>query len=282
MNLWVFFFATLAMDSPEARAIAYLSEEVPMWSKENGCYSCHNDGDGARALYRARRLGYTVPEPALKDTTEWLTDPDRWESNRGSPAFSDKKLARVQFAAALAESGAEGLDRAAALVAKDQDPDGAWHIDIGVEGGSPTTYGTSVATWLASGITKSARAERWLLTAPLATTPDLAVAILAQTQIPRARSLLLDWQTSDGGWGPRKGVPAEVFDTALAVMALAASGDVDAATRGREWLIANQLPAGGWPATTRPSGGNSYAQHVSTSAWAAMALFATDPERNRR
>jgi hypothetical protein len=275
---WAIFFVGLALDSPEQRAIAYLAEEVPMWRKENGCFSCHNNGDGARALYRARRLGYRVPDAALRDTSEWLANPGGWAANRGSPAFSDKKLARIQFAAALAESGLPGLGHAAALLAKDQDADGAWHVDSGVEGGSPTTYGSSIATWLALGVTRSARAERWLNGAPLATTPDLAAAVLAKSQPERARDLLLDWQTSDGGWGPRKGVPAEVFDTALAVMALA---ETAAAKRGRAWLIAAQLPAGGWAATTRPSGGTSYAQHISTTAWAAMALFATDPDRNR-
>lgn len=281
MTPWAIFFVSLALDSPEQRAIAYLAQEVPLWSKENGCFSCHNNGDGARALYRARKLGYQVPDEALRGTSEWLSDPGRWESNRGSPAFSDKKLARIQFAAALAESGAAGLERAAALLAKDQDADGAWHVDVGVEGGSPATYGSSIATWLALGVTRSAKAERWLSGAPLKTTPDLAAAILAKSQPERARALLLDWQTGGGGWGARKGVPAEVFDTALAVMALAAT-DAEAAKRGRAWLLAAQLPPGGWPATTRPSGGNSYAQHVSTTAWAAMALFATDPERNRR
>jgi hypothetical protein len=279
---WAIIFTSFALDSPEQRAIAYLAEEVPLWSKENGCFSCHNNGDGARALYRARRLGYAVPEAALRETIEWLTNPDRWESNRGSPAFSDKKLARVQFAAALAESGAAGLERAAALLRKDQDPDGAWHIDTGVEGGSPATYGSSIATWLASSVTKDARATKWLMSAPLATTPDVAVAILANAQVQRARKLLVEWQTSDGGWGPRKGVPAEAFDTALAVLALTQAGELDAAMRGRRWLLAAQVPAGGWAATTRPSGGASYAQHISTTAWAAMALFATDPERNRR
>lgn len=274
-----FFFLSLATDSPERRAIAYLAEEVPLWSKENGCFSCHHNGDGARALYRARKLGYTVPDAALHETTGWLANPDRWESNRGSPAFSDKKLARIQFAAAMLESGMPGLERAAALLAKDQDDDGAWRVDVGVEAGSPATYGSSVATWLAFGVTRSGKAEHWLRDARLAATADLAVAILANTQVERARAFLLDWQTSDGGWGPRKGVPAEVFDTALAVLALAGT---DAAKRGREWLIAAQLPAGGWPATTRPSGGASYAQQISTTAWAAMALFATDPERNRR
>ena len=42
-----------AAQSPEDRAIAYLEDEVSAWSRSNGCYSCHNNGDGARALYEA-------------------------------------------------------------------------------------------------------------------------------------------------------------------------------------------------------------------------------------
>src|SRR5262249_25750881 len=34
----------------EERAVAYLVREVPLWSQENHCFSCHNNGDGARAL----------------------------------------------------------------------------------------------------------------------------------------------------------------------------------------------------------------------------------------
>ena len=45
--------------------------------------------------------------------------------------------------------------------------------------------------------------------------------------------------------------------------------------RGRDFLVASQEEDGGWPGTTRPAGGDSYAQRVSTSAWAAMALLAT-------
>ncbi len=61
--------------SAEQRAIDYLAREVPRWSKENHCFSCHNNGDAARALYVARRLGYRVPGEALADTTAWLLRP---------------------------------------------------------------------------------------------------------------------------------------------------------------------------------------------------------------
>ena len=37
--------------SPEARAVAFLAAEVPRWFRENKCYSCHNNGDAARACW---------------------------------------------------------------------------------------------------------------------------------------------------------------------------------------------------------------------------------------
>ena len=43
-------------DSPEGKALAYLAIEVPRWSSEHKCFSCHNNGDGARALYLAIKL----------------------------------------------------------------------------------------------------------------------------------------------------------------------------------------------------------------------------------
>src|SRR5437588_8958798 len=94
--------------NPERRALAYLAQEVPRWSRENKCYSCHNDGDAARALYTAVRLGCSVPPKALRDTSGWLVRPQQWDHNGGESPFSDKKLARIQFAAALAEGVAAG------------------------------------------------------------------------------------------------------------------------------------------------------------------------------
>ncbi|MBL0159942.1 MAG: hypothetical protein IPP47_23060 [Bryobacterales bacterium] len=72
------------------------------------------------------------------------------------------------------------------------------------------------------------------------------------------------------GWGEYPGTPAQVFDTAVAVIAL--RGDA----RGRAWLLARQQPEGGWAETTRPPGSQSYAQHISTTAWALMALCGSD------
>jgi hypothetical protein len=84
LGLVALFF--LAGAAPEQRAVDYLVQEVPRWSRENHCFSCHNNGDAARALFAARQAGYQVPDGALADTTAWLLEPDRWDEVHGNPA----------------------------------------------------------------------------------------------------------------------------------------------------------------------------------------------------
>ena len=54
------------------------------------------------------------------------------------------------------------------------------------------------------------------------------------------------------------------------------AGDLDAALRrGRAFLLDEQLEDGSWPETTRPPGQQSYAQYISTTGWATLALLET-------
>jgi hypothetical protein len=86
-------------------------------------------------------------------------------------------------------------------------------------------------------------------------------------------------QTRDGGWGPYADAPPEPFDTAVALLALAQwkeqAGVKEMIRRGRGFLTAQQQADGSWPATTRPPGGDSYAQQLSTTGWATLALLET-------
>ena len=148
---------------PAERALVFLAGEVPRWSRENHCFSCHNNGDAARALYSGLRAGYSIPKAALKDTNDWLSDPQRWEHNGGEGPFSDKRLARLQFTAALAAAsdagqvnGPENFIRAAARLARDQSPDGSWSLEGEDDPGSATTYGPFLATYLARESLKTA------------------------------------------------------------------------------------------------------------------------------
>jgi hypothetical protein len=281
-------------DEAERKAVAYLVREVPAWSRENQCFSCHNNGDAARALYVASRQGHHVPASALEDTSAWLGRPEQWKNNKGDPGFSDPRLANLQFAAALLTAFQTGhikdeqaLSTAAALVGADQGQDGSWPVEPSNPVGSPATYGTPLATYIAAQIVRSAPFGRsmryqslrnWFGGLKPSNVPD-AAALLQFENSNSAREFILRAQTSDGGWGPYADSPPEAFDTALALLALKGRGrgHSEAMERGRKFLVSQQRSDGSWPATTRPSGGESYAQTVSTTAWATLALLATRP-----
>jgi squalene cyclase len=287
--------------TPEQRAVDYLAGEVARWQRENRCFSCHNNGDAVRALIAARERGFIVPADALSGTLEWLRSPGRWDQDRGTPGFNNQALAQVQFSAALADATAAGLvtDRqplttAADWLARHQEKNGSWKIDTGGVPGAPATYGTALATYIArrtlelAGRSRYAgsiaRANRWIAGDTPASLLDAAALLLAMPRSDEVRrkclALLLGAQTSDGGWGPHLHAPAEPFDTSIVLLALDAirepSQTARAMARGRAFLISQQQESGGWPATTRPPGAESYAEHISTTAWAAYTLLLLD------
>ncbi len=300
-------------DSPEARAIAYLAREVPAWSRENGCYSCHNNGDGARALFFARQHGYTVPDEALADTLAWLKTPQRWnntkirasaESNTPAiddPSISDQRLTDIQFAVALLGAREAGLvrdrsllDQAALRLIPHQSENGSFDVEPHNLVGTPVTYGTTLATYLSWRVFSASpnpdlrnareKSSQWLRSNTTArNTPSIVTRGLWELDGFGSHdpSLLASVQSPAGGWGPYKDSPAEIFDTAIALFPLSRLAKTsepsvrETIRRGRDYLISQQNADGSWPATTRPTGGESYAQQISTTAWATMALIAT-------
>jgi hypothetical protein len=280
--------------------VAYLRAEVPKWRREHPCYSCHNNGDATRALLAASAQGHDVGS-ALDDTLAWLASPEQWEQ-KGSPGgSSDLPLARVQFASALDAAVAMGRaprsarDRAAALVATHQHPDGSWTLNPSQTLGGATFYGRALVTAMARRLlvqsteptARQARqqADAWLRSTEVQnvlTASSVLLGLGADPDAPAARqrertvAMLKEGQSPDGGWGPYVTSPPEVFDTALAVLALAEAREMpDAARRGRGYLVAQQQSDGSWMETTRPPGGESYAQRISTTAWALLALLAS-------
>ena len=286
-------------ETPEARATAYLSREVPRWSRENKCFSCHNNADGARALY----LAGLKSSPILEETNAWLATPERWSKNGGDGPFSDKRLAQIQFAAALADAWEIGavkekapLVEIAAKLAKDQAEDGSWAPDGPDALGSAATLGKPLSTWTVRQVlaradaprfkSEIAKADAFLAKLTPRTTLDAAVILLSKATSDGLKKAtlakLLAAQSETGGWGPFPDDPAEVFDTARVVIALLPVQEkaaVEAVAKGRAHLIKTQNQDGSWPETTRPSGGESYAQRVSTAGWATRALLLTKPKR---
>ncbi len=301
--------------SPEARAIAMLATEVPRWPVENNCFSCHNNGDAARALYTAVLRGEPVEPDALQETTAWLQNPAAWDDNALGREFADKTLARIQFAGALVDAMLAGeiidpapLADAAAAIANDQTDDGSWQLAAGHRIGSPATYGQTLATWAALRALRQAdiadlapaitRADAWVRGVEVQTVIDAASVLMALgdaadaaavAQRQRCLELIKDGRAPSGGWGAYLTSAVEPFDTALVMLALqpllgqpelaVPAIDVDAlkdlVAGGRAFLLEEQLDDGSWVETTRPAGQQSYAQYISTTGWATLALLTT-------
>jgi hypothetical protein len=134
------------------------------------------------------------------------------------------------------------------------------------------------------------RANSWLLNAQPKNVLDSAAMVwgLADLGIPEASASIAQrletirsGQSASGGWGPYVLAPPEPFDTAIVLLALDRLPPDDERNRmiaaGRDYLAATQRPEGNWPATTRPTGLESYPYMISTTAWAALALLATEP-----
>jgi hypothetical protein len=271
---------------PEARAVAFLAREVPAWKPKNACFSCHNNGDAARALFAARRAGFDVGS-SLDATERWLRRPEAWDENGPEGEFSDRVLADLQFAFALASGpdDAPALARAARRLRDRQHADGSFGDDAGGLPGGPVTYGRTLATAAARRVLVKAgdafllsRADAWLKAKRPVRVMDASALLLSGAPIDRdaCLELLRKGRQADGGWGPYVESRSEVFDTALAVLALRGIDGAQALIEGgRRWLIAAQGADGSWTETTRPPGAVSYAHRISTSGWAALALLET-------
>ncbi len=285
-----------------AKGVAFLRTELPK----------ARNGDAARALLEAGARGYDVGT-SLDDTLNFLKNPAAWDQYKAPTGADDKRLARVQFASALAAAERNGkaastdLEAAAKLLVADQAAGGSWTLDQSPSPGSPATYGSILATWsartslIASGMLPDnftiVQADRWLrgltvenvydastLLLALDLTGDVMADGLRRTALSRVRS----GQAETGGWGPDATAPPQVFDTAIAVLALSALNVepriarstfrpeelLAAIAKGKAFIESQQRPDGSWPETTRPGGRESIAGRISTAGWALLALMA--------
>jgi len=284
------------------RGVTYLRAELSKW----------RNGDAVRALLEAGARGYDIGS-ALDETLNFLKTPAAWDQHKAPGGIDDKRLARLQFAGALAvaerygKAASTDLEAAAKLLVADQAADGSWTVDQPQGPGSPAAYGTILATWsartslIASGMQPDnftiVQADRWLrgLTvdnvydaSALLLALDLSGDVMADGLRRTALGIVRTGQAANGGWGPDATAPPQVFDTALAVLALSALNVepriarstyrseelLDAIAKGKAFIESQQRPDGSWPETTRPPGPEGYPQRISTTGWALLALLA--------
>ena len=292
----------VALSPVIAKGVAFLRTELPKF----------RNGDATRALLEAGARGYDLG-PSLDETLNFLKQPATWDQYKAPSGFDDKRLLRLQFASALAAAERHGkaastdLEAAAKLLVADQAADGSWTLDQSQSLGSPATYGAILATWsartslIASGMQPDnftiVQADRWLRGLTVETVYDASTLLLALDLTGdvmadglrrTALSIVRTGQAENGGWGPAATAPPQVFDTAIAVLALSALNVepriarstfrpeelLAAIARGKAFIESQQRPDGSWPETTRPAGQDSYAQRISTTGWALLALLA--------
>lgn len=299
-------------DKAIAKAIAYLAAETPKWRTENRCASCHHQGSAVRALLVAKAKGKLKNDESLENSLEWLEHPEKWADNHGDPNASDPLLAEIQFGASLSEAEQrnpgrfrDALPQLAKQIVKRQSKDGSFALENSEGLASPITLGPILITAYARAIftprklgatTESTSAfeqetklaSTWLLAFKprntleassllIALTPGQESKAARATSRDTARKIVLESAHVGGGFGPYVNSPAEVFDTALAILALSrdehASEHHALIAKAKKQLIKWQLEDGSWEETTRPSGGISYAHRISTTAWALEALL---------
>ena len=240
-----------------------------------------------------RRPGFPGPRAGTRTAATGRSATSGWRA-----CSSPRRWRRPSASGALKDRGP--LERAAERLAEDQAADGSWPIeDGGGTVGSPASYGRPLATLAARDALRAAdpaQLPRGRSRGPTpgcspgrstarSTRPSLLLAARRRAGPPTSRPCerLRAGQSADGGWGPYRDTPPEPFDSALALLALArldATSETRAMIqRGRAFLVAGQSPDGSWPETTRPAGAESYAQRLSTTGWATLALLAT---RDRR
>lgn len=299
--------AATATSPAIAKGVAFLRAELPKWRKDN-----HHHGDAIRALLEAGSRGYDIGD-TLAETLNFLKQPAAWDQYTAPAGLNDKRLTHLQFAGALAVAERHGkaastdLEAAAKLLIADQAANGSWEVGDSQGPGSAAAYGTVLATWsartslIASGMQPDnftiVQADRWLrgLTvesvfdaSALLLALDLNGDVMADGLRRTALGIVRTGQAANGGWGPEAGAPPQVFDTAVAVLALSALNVepriarstyrpeelLDAIAKGKAFIESQQQPDGGWPETTGGTGKNSYAQRISTTGWALLALLA--------
>ena len=285
-------------------ATQYLKTEALSWRTENACFSCHNNGDAMRALFECSTSPLPFRTSQWKESLLWLEAPRKWKEANSTEVKLSPALAIIQFGNTMLAAEKKGLlsvdedrhRRAANSLIETQHPEGYWALEAIGHLGSPATYGNQLGTAMALRVlensgSKQAEAAiqksiRWIAQMQPQANIDLAagVEILKRSDksdhIKLAKTwtqLLVQQQNKNGSWGPYASRFGEPFDTAIALLAVAPFVSLHseyrtALNRGRQFLIDTQESTGGWPETTRPSGGNSYAQHISTSAWALEAL----------
>lgn len=246
---------------PIARAVDYLKKDIA---------SGKVNGDAARALLMAGSKGYDLG-PSFGAALAFLKQPAKWDKDQHLPLAS-----ALAAAERYGKADATEIADVAKLLAAEQAADGSWQAN--------SSPGTIIATWSARSTLISSgmqpdnftivQADRWIRGLNPENVLEAAVTILSlelssDVMAENLRRSSLGMLRADERNQP------PVMDAAMIVLALAAlaveprlarsaftADELKVAVgRGKQYLVSQQRPDGGWG-------------DPSTSGWALQALLA--------
>ncbi|MBK5290411.1 MAG: ankyrin repeat domain-containing protein [Acidobacteriia bacterium] len=303
------------------RAVAVVQPSMDGWFKQRECASCHHTVLPTLALTEARAHGVAIREESAKKhflkAFSHLTDLDMMAQgyNSTDSAMNDSYTLIAAHSGGLPPNTASAaLSR---MIATRQTPEGRWKIlDFRPpQTGSPFTTTAlclrALQLYMPDELASETRdrvrrAAAWLAVNNPSDTEDRAYQLLglawakADASIQkRAAGQLIAEQRADGGWGQLPRRPSDAYATGQSLVALQASGAVEANQaafdRGIAYLLKTQKSDGSWHVVSRihdnapisppyfetgfPHGKDQF-NSMSGTCWAIRALAQTLPASN--
>ncbi len=306
-----------------------LESSMTKFTQRATCISCHHEGLGRIVTASASARGFSTDKSlakvqaarvggmasGLKPLHEMAVKSD--EAMKQLPLIEMNEVT-AGYTWLMAGMGAqkEPADAAraamAAVLAKQQSPDGFWSFSlprVPMQSSFFTFTALSVQALNNYGSKASkdeiaeriGRAKNWMLSAPAKNIDDQAFRVLGLNwskattdQMQTAIAELKKSQQADGGWSQNPGLASDAYATGLALYALHNGGGMSVTDpvykRGIQYLLRTQDADGTWFVTKRALPANNYlnagyphaeAQYSSFNGacWATLALLDTLPKK---
>lgn len=293
------------------KSLDVLLKSGPVFVKQSGCVSCHNNTLPVMVTALARQRGLRFDQQSeqaqVKATVGMMAGFREvlWEAPDAAP---DIQVSGAYILEALAAQKYPADDTTAAVVhavAAKQLADGSWPNYINrapIENGAIQATALSVRTLQLYGMPgrkaewerRTAQARQWLETAVPRNTEDKVMRLYGLAwsganpeQVQKAAKALLADQRPDGGWSELPTLESDAYATGKVLVALREAAGMETTTdayqKGAAYLLRTQREDGSWLVKARafpfqplkdsgfPHGRDQWLSAAGTS-WAAMAL----------
>ncbi|MBT7924666.1 MAG: terpene cyclase/mutase family protein [Opitutae bacterium] len=256
------------------RAVSLIEKSAATYVDKRECFSCHHQALAMMAMSRAKLSGIELQPDSLSTQVQFSLEyfgdrRKRLLKGEGVPGGAYNAGYALTGLAATGTPKNEVTKALVQYLLKTEHKDGGWRIRTHRP---PLEDSHFTATALAiKGIAEFAkpadkteptkRALAWLKKTSPKSTEDHAFKVLglhwgeATIEKQKAAEVLLELQSTDGGWSQTKDMKSDAYATGLALSALRQSGALTANSpqykSGVKWLLDHQEPDGSWRVKTR-------------------------------